>query len=335
MRSVLLLVTSFVAGAAAMLIRPLALRQSCRLLLRAPAPSLLKAARDSASVCGEGTAALPRVAPDEQRARAVLDAWEADADILAARARGVRLLSEPCVYGDDPKLHGRFVWAEEAQSVGPRPGVLLVHTAVGPHDLFLHWRAESLASLGYVVLIADCLGDATGKGWEPAWCVPTRAVLMADRSILTRRMLDALSTLAASDLVDGARLAACGFCFGGRAVLDLARADPTGLRLVASFHGVVDAEPPPPGVTSVRAAALLFHGDADPFVPASVLRECTAQLRALGCRFELHAFGGVRHGFTNPAQDLNPNREAFAYDARAAESSWQMTKLALSNMARE
>ena len=166
MRPGLLLAASFVAGALSRLIRPLVLRQSRRL------PPLLLAARDSESICGAGTEASPRVAPDEQRARAVRDAWEVDADILAARDRGVRLLSAPCVYGGDPTLYGRFVWGEGVTSSGRRPGVLLVHTAVGPHDLFLHWRAESLASLGYVVLIVDCLGDATGKGWDPGILPP-------------------------------------------------------------------------------------------------------------------------------------------------------------------
>jgi dienelactone hydrolase len=44
-------------------------------------------------------------------------------------------------------------------------------------------------------------------------------------------------------------------------------------------------------------------------------------MRAHGARWELHTYGGVRHGFTNPAQALNA-APAFAYDAAAATASW-------------
>jgi dienelactone hydrolase len=348
-------------GALATRLRPFVLLQSSRLFLRAATPLLL-AVKEGLPPCGDGTEASPRVAADEARARVVMDAWEADPDIRATHLRGKRLVSEPCVYGDETPLHGLLVWAEEpgsrdggwmrgigtdAAAVGRgapvgaeeqpgasamrRPGVLLVHTAVGPHDLFLRWRAESLAASGHVVLIVDCLGDATGKGWDPAWSGPARKALAATPGLLRRRMLSGLAALSASPRVDASRIAACGFCFGGRAVLELAKANPDGLKLVVSFHGVVDAAPPPPGVNAMRARALLFHGDADPFVPPDVLAACIEQLRQLGAGFELHSYGGVRHAFTNPAQELNPN-PAFGYDARAAQSSWQMALTALEGM---
>lgn len=252
-------------------------------------------------------------------------------DLCEACERGVRLGTETCEYGSGVKLYGRLVWAEGARAGERRPGVLLVHTAVGPRDLFLFWRAEALAALGYVVLIADCLGDQCGKGWDPEWTIPVRERLMADRHLLRQRMVDAFETLAASDRVDSTMIAACGYCFGGRAVLDLAKADPNGLQLVVSFHGVVDAEPPPAGVERIRSRVLLFHGDADPFVPADTLSASVQQLRDLHAPFELHAYGGVKHGFTNPAQDLNPS-PAFAYNVVAADSSWHMTKHALASM---
>jgi dienelactone hydrolase len=317
------------AGALATRVRPFVLRQSRRLLVRAASPLLLST-NGALTLCGDGTEDSPRVAADEARARVVVEAWEADPDICAARSRGARFVSEPCVYVDDgTKLHGRFVWAEEpGASAVQRPGVLLVHTAVGPQDLFLRWRAEALAAVGHVVLIVDCFGDAAGKGWDPAWSVPVREGLAASPGLLRRRMLSGLAALTASCRVDASRLAACGFCFGGRAVLELAKANPDGLALVVSFHGVVDAAPPPAHVNAMRARALLFHGDADPFVPPAVLSACVDQLRQLGANFELHCYGGVLHSFTNPAQTLNTN-PAFMYDARATESSWQMTKLAL------
>ena len=55
------------------------------------------------------------------------------------------------------------------------------------------------------------------------------------------------------------------------------------------------------------------------------MQACTAQLRDAGARWSLLQFGGVRHGFTNPAQALNPAAESFGYDAEAAEAAWAAT----------
>ena len=37
----------------------------------------------------------------------------------------------------------------------PLPLLVLFHTAAGPRDLFVYWRAELLCNLGYVVFVAD------------------------------------------------------------------------------------------------------------------------------------------------------------------------------------
>ena len=82
-----------------------------------------------------GTAAEPRVAPDEARANCLLDAWFADSEIQAAAAIGAVQKSERLTYGSDP-FHGTLCWAEGLNPpqpgvprppAVPRPGVLLVH----------------------------------------------------------------------------------------------------------------------------------------------------------------------------------------------------------------
>ena len=79
-------------------------------------------------------------------------------------------------------------------------------------------------------------------------------------------------------------------------MLDYARGNPEGLVAVASFHGILDGSPLAPGVSRMRAAVLLCHGDADPFVPEESVQACCAQLRDAGARWSLLQFGGVRHG---------------------------------------
>ena len=113
---------------------------------------------------GSGTAASPRVAATEAQADVLHSAWESDADLAAFTTNGGRHRHEALIYSDDDLvLHGRLAWATGGGLAdGARPGVLLVHTAVGPHHLFLHWRAQSLAAQGFVVLIVDCFGDDRG-----------------------------------------------------------------------------------------------------------------------------------------------------------------------------
>ena len=119
------------------------------------ADAAAKATDDEASLVGLGTCEAPRVAGSAASARVLLDAWRADPDIAAARAAGVEIVSEaathPCE-GEEVACHGRVAYPREtaagAAPASGRPGVIVVHTAVGPHDLYVHWRLESLAALG-------------------------------------------------------------------------------------------------------------------------------------------------------------------------------------------
>lgn len=317
--SVFVLAT-LVAAAAAMRVRRMRVRHM---------PSLPWMSA-SATGMGEGTLASPRVAATDAQAEVLRSAWASDAEISAYLSCGTRhFATRECVYHDEQvPLHGRLVWGQGGDSAteSPRPGVLLVHTAVGPSDIFLLWRAHTLATRGYVVLIVDCFGDASGLGWDPAWAAPRRQLFVDDRPLLAQRMLLALRALTDASregpLVDPSRLAAVGFCFGGRAVLDLLRSDPSGLCGVVSFHGILDANPPAAGITGARGRALLCHAQDDPFVPPAAVQACIAQLGGLGVRWDLHSYGGgALHGFTNPAQALN-EKPQFGYDAHAAGASW-------------
>lgn len=66
---------------------------------------------------------------------------------------------------------------------------------------------------------------------------------------------------------------------------------------------------------------LVCTGDDDPFVPAADLSAALGAFRGLGYHSEARTFAGTRHGFTNPAQDVNPSA-AFAYDEEASAAAW-------------
>lgn len=256
------------------------------------------------------------------------EAWATDAEIKEFTRRGGTFFAQPLeTESHGIIMHGAIAWAEGGGSLvkgKPRPGILLLHTAVGPQDIFLRWRAQALAARGFVVLIADLFGDPTGRGWDPEFAAPARQVYVENRHLLLLRTQDALQSLAASPLVDGTQLAAMGFCFGGRAASDLIKSRPDGLRAILTFHGVVD-DYAPPGFTpstTIDAQAFLAHADADPFVPRPQLDGFLAQLRQAKCRWQLQAFGGSTvHAFTNPAQEINESPN-FDYDPMAAQASW-------------
>ena len=317
-----------------------------RRYLRSRRTNNLLASADRPSVVQWSADPNARAAASEAHAEILEAAWAADAEIAAFS--GVQM-AQPHTFTtpDGLEMHGAFAWAEgggliDVSKPGKRPGVLIVHTAVGPQDLFLRWRAQALATRGYVVLIADLLGDPNGQGWEPTWSADRRQTYVGDgRPLLHQRTRLALDALAADPRVDATRLAAMGYCFGGKAVTDLIKADtslPGGLRGVVSFHGVVDGyagevDEASYSGSQTETSALLCHADADPFVAKEALHDCLSALNARGCKWELQTFGpggGAKHGFTNPAQVLN-EKPQFGYDMRAERASWLTAKDFLEN----
>jgi dienelactone hydrolase len=73
-------------------------------------------------------------------------------------------------------------------------------------------------------------------------------------------------------------MGAIGFCFGGMAVLDMARANLAGVHVVVTFHGVLDP-PPTTNPAPIVAKVLVCHGHNDSSVtPDKVIQcNCTRQ----------------------------------------------------------
>jgi dienelactone hydrolase len=81
-------------------------------------------------------------------------------------------------------------------------------------------------------------------------------------------------------------------------MLDLARAG-ADMAGVISIHGLFT--PPPAGcAASVPARVLCLHGYDDPMVPPQALLDLAGELSAAGADWQVHAYGGTMHAFTNP-----------------------------------
>jgi dienelactone hydrolase len=212
--------------------------------------------------------------------------------------------------------YGAFEHVLVSESGEPRPTVILYPTIMGRSDLELGF-ARRLAGAGHAVLVADLYGrEHIGKPREE--CRALMMALLGHRAALGARLLAVLETARAQPEVDAARVAAIGFCFGGLCALDLARggADVAG---AASFHGLLK---PPPGPQAERIGAriIVFHGWDDPMAPPAGVEALAAELTQAGADWQLHAFGNVMHGFTNPG--ANDPERGLRYDERAAARSW-------------
>jgi dienelactone hydrolase len=199
-------------------------------------------------------------------------------------------------YRDGERQLEGFLCLDDAVS-GPRPGVLIAHTWRG-RSAFEEGNARQLAGLGYAGFALDLFGKGV-LGSSPEQNRALMQPLMDDRGMLQRRMQLAVEAVRSQDEVDGKRIAAIGFCFGGLCVLDLARggADVKG---VVSFHGLLG----PPGNTDgsrITAKVLVMHGWDDPLAPREDLVKLGYELTDAGADWQIHAYGNAMHAFTNPA----------------------------------
>lgn len=200
---------------------------------------------------------------------------------------------------------------------GPLPGILVVHEWMGLNDYAKH-RADQLAELGYIAFAADIYGDGKiAANREEAGKLA--GSYKNDRPLLRARVAAGLATLKAQPGVAGDKIAAIGYCFGGTAVLELARsgADIAG---VVSFHGGLDT-PTSQDAKNIRAKVLALHGADDPYVPADQVAAFENEMRQASVDWQLIVYGGAVHGFTNPANGTD-NSKGAAYNALADARSW-------------
>lgn len=235
------------------------------------------------------------------------------------------IATRPVEYEDGGQRFEAFV-AWDSGAGERRPGVLIAHAWRGCGEQE-RAKAEQLAELGYVGFALDLYGKGN-RGGSVGENRKLMQPFMDDRTLLQRRMQLALRVIREQTEVDGPRVAAIGFCFGGLCVLDLARtgADISG---VVSFHGLFR----PPGNTAgnrIRAKVLVLHGWDDPMAPPDALLELGHELTAMQADWQIHAYGNAMHAFTNPG--ANDPEFGTVYHADADRRSWQAMQAFLAEL---
>ena len=216
----------------------------------------------------------------------------------------------------DHDFSGEALLSEWMEVDSPRATIIVFPTVAGISPLEQGF-AETLSGKGFNVFLADLYGKSfRGSGREVGAQQMRR--LSADRAALRDRLLSVVNTVRGLG-VPNVKMVAIGFCFGGLCALDLARSG-ADVAAVASFHGIFD----PSGLPAqpIRARVIAFHGWDDPMVPPAKVVALGQELTRGGCDWQIHAYGGTVHAFTNPGADAFGN-PATRYNERAANRAWR------------
>ena len=185
-------------------------------------------------------------------------------------------------------------------------------------------NAEMFAKLGYAVFAADIFGY--GQGVLPKDLAERKHhmdIYVKDRPLMRARTQAGLDVLIKNPMVDGARLALVGSCFGGLVGVELAYAGAP-LRAMVGIHGsyqnhdAADAK-------NVKGRFLILHGAEDKPAPISQVNELIGQLRAAQVGFQYELYSGADHGFSTPrnAAEERANTQSIVATTRFLQETLQ------------
>ncbi len=207
--------------------------------------------------------------------------------------------------------------AVDRSKPGPRPGILIAPEGGGLSDLNRQ-RARLLAELGYVALAIDYHGN--GAVLEMEAMLARLQVLRADPTIIRGITRAALATLSGQPETDGARIGAIGYCYGGTAVLELARSGAP-VACTVGFHSGL-ATTRPEDAKQITGKVLVCIGADDPLIPPAERAAFEAEMRATKIDWRLNLYGNAVHGFANPDADKR-GMAALKYHRPTHERSWR------------
>ena len=124
---------------------------------------------------------------------------------------------------------------------GPFPAVLVMASAYGLDEQVRN-TARQLVALGYAAVATDMYGGGAYYPDPSQAGAPFNAV-MASPELTRARVVAWFDAVAALPQVDAAEVAAIGYCFGGRCVLELARSG-ADVKAVVSYHGLLTTDRP-------------------------------------------------------------------------------------------
>ncbi len=171
--------------------------------------------------------------------------------------------------------------------------VLIIHDWDGLTE-YEEKRAEMLAAMGYDAFAVDLYG----KGNRPVETGAKKAEtgkLYKDREKMRSLILGGL---AEARKVNSGSAVVMGYCFGGAAVLELARSDKAdGVAGYATFHGGLST-PQGQSYPADTPPLLIAHGGADSSITMDDVAALSKELEGGGLDYEIQVYSGAPHAFT-------------------------------------
>jgi dienelactone hydrolase len=173
------------------------------------------------------------------------------------------------------------------------PLILLIHDWDGLTDYEVR-RADMLAARGYAVFAVDLFG----AGVRPTNLKDKQqhtGELYKDRERMRNLLQGAWRTAAALGAnTDNA--VAMGYCFGGAAVLEMARSG-MDLKGFVTFHGGL-ATPAGQDYSKTKGQLLILHGTADVNITMDQFAKLAMELEEHRVAHEMITYSGAPHAFT-------------------------------------
>ena len=208
------------------------------------------------------------------------------------------------------QVDGQFYEGYYVSPSNQAPFVLLIHDWDGLTDYEVK-RANMLADSGYAVFALDLFG----AGVRPTEIKDKRqhtGELYKNREKMRALMNGALET-AKKKGANIENAVAFGYCFGGAAVLELARSG-ADLKGFVTFHGGLKT-PQGQNYSKTRGKILILHGSADTAITMDQFADLANELESAGVAHEMITYGGAQHAFTV----FGGNR----YQETADKKSWK------------
>lgn len=203
-----------------------------------------------------------------------------------------------------------------------RPGLVMVPNWRGVTAPSVE-LAKRIAADDYVILVADVYGTKVRPETNEA-AGKVAGALRSDPALLRARAARAVEVLkaqAGQAPLDAAKVGAIGFCFGGTAVLELARSG-ADLAGVASFHGGLDTSMRAKDDV-MRAPVLVLNGAADKAVSDESIDAFEQEMDLADADWQFVNFGGAVHCFAEPRAGNDPASNC-RYDEQAATRAFGM-----------
>lgn len=215
--------------------------------------------------------------------------WILSAAFLVLMA-GPALAGEKVTYSVNGQDYEGYLAKASGKSAGL---VLIIHDWDGLTDYEVK-RSEMLAGMGYDAFALDLFG----KGNRPTDTAGKRALTGKLRKDSARMLSLIRGGLAEARRQAGGGVVVMGYCFGGGAVLELARSGKAGrVKGYVTFHGSL-ATPAGQSYPKGTPPMLIAHGGADTSVKMSHVAALSEELEAAAISYEIQVYSGAPHAFT-------------------------------------